>query len=405
MVRRSTRPVCAVLAVMGVTTLAGAAPAWAAPSAFTPGDLVVYEVGTVGGATPSATSAPVSLWDYSAAGVPSGFVVTFPSTVTKGPHGATHALVDAGTATDDGELTVSGDGQFLYATGYDDNAGVADVTTVPGIGRMVGIVSGTGVMDTSTVLTDATTEGPSDGPNALRSATGTTGASGSFYTGGQGGLGAATDGASGATYLNTTAVHQVLISDGQLYASTPAGVVAVGSGLPSTAPQTDTALVPSPPPGSDPDGFAFATLGPGSSPDTLYVADTGAGHVEKYSLVDGTWTLEGAVPVPEVEGIAVRVSAGVASIYVTDATTTSAPFDSVLSELTDSSGPGGTLTSPVTTLASAPSGEAFKSLAFAPGTPPADTPEAPAVAALPALGGLVVGAVVLARRERRRRAA
>ena len=47
--------------VMAGSVLLGAAAPAFATAGFTGGDLVVYEVGTSGGATPSSTSGPVSL--------------------------------------------------------------------------------------------------------------------------------------------------------------------------------------------------------------------------------------------------------------------------------------------------------------------------------------------------------
>jgi len=397
--RTLTTPRIAVAAAISSAMLmVFAAPAWSTPTSFTSGDLVVDQVGTVGGATPTSTSAPVSLWDYSTAGVPSGYVVSLPTADS----GTTHSLVESGTATYDGEITLSADGQYVYVTGYDDAPGVAKITSAASVPRTVGIVSSTGAVDTSTSLSDATTEGPPATPNNFRTATGTTGGASSFYTGGDGGLGVATDGASSASYLNSDTVHQVLINGTNLYESTKTGIVQVGSGLPTSGSPADAALIASPPAGFEPAGFAFATLGSGSTPDTLYVADTGNNAVEKYSYNGTTWVEKGSVSVPQVTGLAVSVTGGVANIYVTNATTTSAKYNSLLSGLTDSSGAGGTFTSSLTTLATAPTGESFKGVTFAPVAQPAQqTPEAPLVLLLPVAAGLIAaGGVALARRRR-----
>ena len=152
-------------------------------------------------------------------------------------------------------------------------------------------------------------------------------------------------------------------------------------------------------------------MGSGSGPDTLYVADGSNGAtsgdpnaVEKYSLVSGVWTATGSITVPLAVGIAVSVSAGVASIYVTGATSSSAANNTVLNGITDSSGYDGTLSGSATQLATAPSGTDFKGLAWAPVTPGTGTPETSVVVGLPALGALLLGGYVVVHRRRLRAA-
>lgn len=391
--RKATR-LSAVLLTTGGTVLALAAPAFATPTSFTPGDLVVEQVGTAGGATPTSTSAPVSLWDYSTAGTPSGFQVDFPNNAPGADTATSHSLVESGTATYDGELTLSADGESLVVPGYDDASGVASLTSAsPAPARTVGIVSPTGTIDTSTSLSDATTEGSN-----FRSAT-TALTGGLLYTAGGVGIATATDGGSAATYLNSDNVHQVEIVDGQLYESTTTSIDQVGTGVPVGGSPADTVLTTGPSK-FEPAGFALVTLGSGSTPNTLYVADTGNGAVEKYSDVSGTWTETGSVAVPQVTGIAVSVSGGVASIYVTNATSSSAKYNSVLSGLTDSSGFDGTFTSSVTTLATAGTGYSFKGVTFAPVSPGSGAPEVPYAIALPGLAAALLGGGYLVYRRR-----
>jgi hypothetical protein len=382
---------------------AGAAPALATPTQFTPGDLVIYETqGT------SSAAAAVDLVDYSTAGVPSGFSVALPTADS----GATHALVESGSALNDGELTDSADGQSLVATGYDAAVGTASITSATSTPRTVAIVSPTGTVDTSTSLTDTTTES-----NNFRSATmPVTGSTGStIYTSDGAGVAVAADGGSSATYLNSDNAHDVLVVGGELYESTTSAINQVGTGLPTSGTQTDTALVGSTnalnPTKFDPDQFALVTLGTGTAPNTLYVADGAGGSksggnnfVEKYSLESGAWVLTGDVSVPQVVGLAVSVSAGVASIYVTCATSATAGNNTILDGITDSSGFEGSLTgATVNLLATAPSGTDFKGLAFAPIVSVGNQlPEAPLVIALPLLG---MGAFAVYALRLRRRAA
>jgi hypothetical protein len=373
---------------------ASASAAFGAPTNFTPGDLVVYEVQ---GNTSAASS--VSLVDYSTAGTPSGFSVALPTTSS----GTTHALVESGSALNDGELTLSADGQSLVATGYNAAVGTASVTGAASIPRTVAIVSPTGVVDTSTSLTDSATESQN-----FRSAT-TAVTGGSIYVGSGSGTGITTDGGTAATYLTGDKVHEVQVVGGQLYESTTKNIFSIGSGLPTSGSPTTTALLSGAnlPANFGPDQFALVTLGTGTTPNTLYVADGSNGAssgdpnaVEKYSLESGVWTATGSITVPLVAGLAVSVSGTVASIFVTGATSTGAASNTILDGITDSSGFGGTLTGTPTLLATAPSGTDFKGLAFAPVAPAAATPETSLVVALPILAAVLLGGTYVVRRRR-----
>ena len=94
-----------------------------------------------------------------------------------------------------------------------------------------------------------------------------------------------------------------------------------------------------------------------------------------------------------------------ANIFVTGATTETAANNTVLAGFTDSSGYEGTLSGTFTQLATAPTGDDFKGLAFAPATVlpnNGDTPETPLALLLPIAGGaILVGGVFLISRRRR----
>jgi MYXO-CTERM domain-containing protein len=389
---RKTARIGTLGAAAGLLLVAFSTPAWGASGSFTKGDVVVYEVGTSGGATPSSTSGPISLVEYNTSGTPSGFTVALPTADS----GSTHALTDSGSATYDGELTLSGDGTSLIATGYDAAAGVAKITSATGTPRTVAVVSGSGTVDTSTSLTDSTTEGQN-----FRSATSVSGAS--VYLGGGAGIGLASDGSTSATYLNADAVHEVQIVGNQLYESTTSAINQIGTGLPTATNPTESPLIASPPSKFEPAQFALVTVGSGSSPNTLYVADTGNNAIEKYSLVSNVWTLTGSVTADQVTGLTASVSNGVATVYATAATSAGAAFNSLLVSVTDSSGFDGSLTgATVSTLVTAPTGVSFKGVAFSPtpSGPPAETPEASSVLLLPLLGVVALGGVAVVRRRR-----
>jgi hypothetical protein len=405
--RRSRLAARLSLAGLATTTIvfATSSAAFAGPpTQFTPGDLVIYE--TVPSTSPSQTgltsaATAVSLVDYSTSGTPSGFAVNMPTSDS----GSEHGLTDSGAALNDGLLTDSADGQYLLATGYDDPLGTASVTS-SSVSRTVAIVSSAGAVDTTTSATGTTVTG-----NNFRSATAAT-SGGNVWLGSGGGTGVTSDGTVGTpTFLDSNKVHEVADINGQLYESTTKNIFQVGTGLPTSGTPTETALLSglNLPTNFGPDQFAFATLGSGAGPDTLYVADGSNGAtsgepnaVEKYSLESGTWTATGSVTVPLAVGIAVSVSAaGVASLYVTGATSASAANNTVLYGITDSSGFEGSLSgATVNVLANAPANTDFKGLAWVPATLGAATPEASIAVALPLLGlALFGGAYVLWRRR------
>jgi hypothetical protein len=377
--------------------------AFGSGSEFTAGDLVVYA--TVPSTSPSQTgltsaATAASLVDYNTSGTPSGFAVNLPTADS----GSVHGLTESGAALNDGLLTDSADGQYLVATGYEDPLGTASVTgsSVP---RTVAVVSPTGAVDTRTSATGSTVPA-----NNFRSAAAAT--SGGFvWLGSGGGTGVTSDGTVGTpTFLDTNKIHEVQDTNGQLYESTTKNIYQVGTGLPTSGTPTDTALLSGAnlPANFGPDQFAFATLGSGPGPNTLYVADGSNGAtsgepnaVEKYSLESGIWTATGSVTVPLAVGIAVSVSGGVASLYVTGATSSSAANNTVLYGITDSSGFDGSLSSAaVNVLANAPANTDFKGLAWAPATPGTGTPETPIAVALPLLGLALFGGAFVTYRRR-----
>lgn len=357
----------AALSTVAATAVALSSPATAA-TGFTAGDLVVYRVGT-GAAALTSSGTAVSLDEYS----PTGSAVQSVALPTVAA-GANNPIVSSGTASSEGLLTLSADSNYLVATGYDTSVGTTKVSgsTVP---RTIARVDASDTVNTTTALTDFA---PGNNPRSATSADGT-----QFWVGGAaGGVRYATLGASTSTSLTSSTysnVREVQDVGGQLYTSadptqaTPGITIAtVGTGLPTSGTQTLTDLVPATGKLS-PYGYSLLTLGSGTAPDTLYVADNGSGAVLKYSLVNGTWTAEGSAVLGGVDGLTANDAGGVVSIYATTA--------SGLYSMTDSSGAGGTFSGSATLIASAASNTAFRGVAFAPGTvigsggaPPTATP-------------------------------
>lgn len=251
---------------------------------FTPGNIVVYRVGD-GAAALGSTATAVFLDEYTPAGalVQS---IAMPTAVV----GSNRRLTASGSATSEGFLSLTSNGQYLAVPGYDAALGTAAVagTTSASVNRVVGRVDSSGTIDTTTAISDAFSGG---------NPRGATGDGTNFWVvGSVSGVRLVTLGSSGAsTSISTTNnnLRATNIFAGQLYASSGAGtglprLGTVGTGTPTTSGQTITQL-----PGISATatitGFFFADLNAGvAGVDTLYVADDGANQVQKYSLVGGT---------------------------------------------------------------------------------------------------------------------
>jgi hypothetical protein len=290
----------------------------------------------------------------------------------------------------------------LLVPGYDAVPGVASIasTTAANDPREVAEVDGAGDINTTTTLGSTAFSG--NNPRSAVSTNGSTlwlgGAGGTEAT--QGGVWSTTEGSNTSTMLIGGNYRWVNIFNNQLYASSasatsPAiiGVNQIGSGLPTTAGQTATNL-----PGVDSSStgtpYSYVLLSEnGNGIDTAYVADTTVG-IEKYSLIGTTWTAEGSVAMPGITGLTGSSNGTTVTLYATDPTTLASVSDPV-----GTSPLSGTLT----TLATNPTNEAFRGVAFAPSAPPPALPESPFAIAFPLLAaGFVVGggAWITVRRRR-----
>lgn len=374
-------PLRLLLLTVAMLALALVGAAQASATALTPGDVVVYRVGSGSGALSSAAY-PVFLDEYTPSGT---FVesVALPTSTS----GSTKPLVASGSASSEGLLTLSANGEYLIETGYDTAPGTTGVSssTDTSVPRTLGRVSASGEINTTTALTDA---GNENNPRGAASNDGK-----EFWWSGagkktSGGVHYATLGASTSTLMSSsiTNARAVAIFGGQLYMSADptregehVSVAAIGTGLPTTGGQATTNLPFATAP-NEPYAFTMLTLGEGSSPDTLYVADNGAGAVVKYGLSGGKWVKDGSVSVTGVTGVTANDVAGTVTIYAT--TSGSSGEGGVLDSIVDKSGLGGTLAGSATQIATAPANEAFRGVAFAPGTtigsgggPPPSAPE------------------------------
>jgi hypothetical protein len=278
--------------------------------------------------------------------------------------GSQNALTAQGNSTSEGLLTISPNEQYIALTGYDTTPGLSNPSTVTAatVNRTVGILNvANGHLDTSTALTDASSA------SSVRSAI-TTDGTNIWVDGGAGGVRYLTDGGTTSTQLATatTNLRQLEIyptaanPGGQLMVSSASGSArldSVGSGLPTTSGQTLANLPGTS--GTSPSGpYAFVqlTLGNGTVPDTMYVADDGNSSVEKWSLESGSWVETGSEAITSPRGITAVVTNGVVDVFVTGANATITNLD----EFTDASGLDGTFSSATNIIAQAGTGEEFR---------------------------------------------
>lgn len=334
---------------------------------LTPGNLVVSRVGS-GAASLSNAAAPTFLDEFNTFSLGQVPIQTIP--LPTSASGANRQFTNSGTATSEGFLALSTNGQYLTLGGYDAAVGTAAVgtTTSATNPRVVARVDSLGQIDTSTALTDAYSA------VAFRSVVSDNGTN--FWLGGGGGsVRYALYGASTSTQLSTTItnIRVVNIYGSQLYCSSATGtfqgVSAVGTGLPTTSGQTITALpgMPTATGGSRYD-FYFA------DPNTLYIADdsnitTASGGLQKWTFDGSIWSLAYTMTTnltAGLRGLTGVVNGGVATLYATTADAVNATNGNKLVMVTDT-GVG----SPFTTLATAPGNEAFRGVEFSPVPEPA----------------------------------
>ena len=346
-------------------------------AAFNPGDVVVYRVGTGSGSLVN-TGSTVFLDEYTQTGtlVQS---VQMPTTAS----GGNVPLIASGTAASEGQLTRSGDGQYLIASGCDRAAG--------GSGSLAGTTSAavpaswarerSGTVDTSTYFTDWSSA------NNPRSATSDNGTH-IWLGGAAGGVreGDFVDTDHLSNDLTTTAtnalanVQMVAVVNSQLYASTQKGpgttlgINTIGSGLPTSGTQTVTRLNGL----SDANSptvsqYTFADLSASvSGVDTLYVSDAGVG-ITKYSLISCTWTSNGVVGSASdlYFGLTANVIGETVTLFATRKNSGSATGGGELVKLADSSGYNGAFSGTPTSLVDlgTSSNKAFRGVALAPVAP------------------------------------
>ncbi len=323
-------------------------------AAFAAGNLAIYRIGD-GSAALTSGSTAVFVDEYT----PSGTLIqsiALPTTAS----GGNNQLTASGTATSEGMLTRSSDGQFLVLTGYAANTGTASIagtnsTTVP---RTLGRIDSQGNVNTSTTTTAFNT-------NNIRSAASIDGTS-IYAVGANTGVVLQPLGGTGAGTVvssSTLNLRNINIFGGQLYVSSSSGslrLASVGSGVPTNTGNTATNLPGFPTTGS-PYQYFFADLSASvAGVDTVYVADDTPGTIQKFSLVGGNWTSNGSIATgtASTRGLTAIVNGASVSLFGTTG--------SSLITVVDTSGYNAAPPSTATSIASAGTNKVFRGIALAP---------------------------------------
>lgn len=267
------------------------------------GPLVSFAVVRVGdGAAPlSNASQAVYIDELKTDGTPVGASINLSTVV-----GNNQPFSLSGSATSEGYLSLSTNGQYLALAGYAVAPGLpsvngTDVGSAAGaVNRVVARVDAMGNVNTTTIINSAFAK---NNPRGVASVDGSafwvtgnaTGPAGVQYIG---------FGQTGSTTVlatpNNTRTSGIFA--GQLYAASGSNgyvsVFAVGTGLPTATGATANLLAGLPTTGESPYGFFFLDRDATPGPDTLYIADDKAptaalpGGIQKYTLAGGTWTLQ-----------------------------------------------------------------------------------------------------------------
>lgn len=360
----------AALVLLGNSILVPAG-LFAAP--FTPGNVVVYRIGS-GTGTLLTTGAPVFADEYS----PTGSLVqsiALPTTAS----GGQKQLIAGGTSTSEGLLSRSANGQYLALPGYASDipaAAALSGTAGTAVPRTLGRVDAAGGIDTSFALPDFSSS------NNPRSAVTSNGLDW-WAAGGAGGLRYAAFGAASSTQLSSTVTNlrSLAIFGGRLYVSTSSGstvrIGTVGTGLPTSGTTNTIDNLPGFVTAGSPYQFLLADLdaaAPGL--DTLYYSDdtnsAGVGGIRKFSLVAGAWVSNGGVgtPADSYRGLTGTVSGNTVSLFATRNGGSTAAGGGELVSFTDTTGYNGTPSGTPVLRATAAVNTAFRGIALAPQVAP-----------------------------------
>lgn len=322
-------------------------------AALTPGNVVVSRVGD-GSASLGNTATALFLDEYTPLGV---FIQTIalPTAVS----GNNLALTIQGSATSEGFLQTTANGQYLTLAGYNATPGAATPSgqTANNVNRSIALIDLNGVVDTTTAINAGTF-------GATRSATSVDG-TGFWISSANAGVNYIPFGAAAAaTQISSGSPTNMRVTrgiGGQLYVTSASGafqgVAEIGSGLPTTSGQTTT-LLPGFPVTAGPSAYDFFISG-----NDAWVADDrnsgGNGGVQKWELAGGTWTLQYTLSrsaTVGARGLAIDLSGADPVIYVTTT-------DNKIDRIVDG---GSVVDSTVTTIVNGVANTAFRGITIVP---------------------------------------
>ena len=279
-------------------------------------------------------------------------------------------IISSGTASSEGFINRSGDGRYIIATGY-ASTGATSISASTGAAnaRVIARIDASGNVDSTTRLSNYAS---GNNPRSAWSADGS-----SFYgVGGTGGIVYANLGATTGTAVTTTGtgllsnMRVIDVYNDQLYASSNSGTfrLATTGGAPaSTTGQTLTNLSGWPTSGGSPYAYFLADLNNAvAGLDTAYVSDDALGLL-KYSLVGGTWTLNGTIgaAADAYRGLDAEIVGGSVNIFATRKGGTSAAGGGELVSITDTAGYNAAFsTTTPTLLATAAANTAFRGVSL-----------------------------------------
>jgi len=334
----------------------GAPLAGRAQAQYTPGNLVVVQVGDGAAAnTTSGLTATTALLEYTPGG-------TLQSTLKLNATGS-NKLTNTANGNSEGMLTLSTDGRYLVTTGYDAVVGTAAAAaTATAVPRTVARIGGNQNIDISTVLTDAFST------NSVRGAASVDGSA--FWVAGDGPLRYAPLGASTSSVLSSTVtnIRVVRMAQGNVYFSTGAGtrgIYVLGPSSNVAQNQVATLLIST---GATSSPYGFVLLDRNAAiagPDVAYIADDVSG-IQKWAFDGSNWTNVGTIA-QNVRGLTGTITPdGSVQLY---ATTRTPAGSNALVSLVDTNPSNAPLSSTTaTTRATAPQNYAFRGVEFAPGT-------------------------------------
>ena len=316
---------------------------------FTAGNIVVYRVGDGANTLVGNKTTQVFIDEYS----PSGTLVQSIAMPTTG-----NALTEVSSYSQDGNISLSTNGNYLVVGGYRAPLGVAGPVT--GSLETIGIVDYNGVVNTSTSFANNGSSIQSvaaDGKNNL-------------WFGRFDGMGYTTVGAATSAQISSDPTQSIDIANGQLYSSSNNSYIieAVGTGLPTTSGQVLHDV-----PGFLPlygfNQFTFLDLNPNiPGPDVFYAAMQYGGGIIKYSLVNGTWVQNGIVGLESDAylGLTAKLTGTTVSLFATRQGANNLGGGELVS-LTDASGYNGTFIGTPSVIATAPLNKAeFRGVALVP---------------------------------------